>query len=79
MIPKNGVADSIQPDKELIWEHTFSSQREYIESIPLKIPCPATPPLSRKGEALSVLGHKSNKNQAPTNYWMTNVDSEVLY
>lgn len=68
-----------QPNKEIPWEHTFSSQSEYIQSIPLKVPCHPTPPLSRRGDGLSVHNRKSDKKQGPNGFWMNNVDLEVLY
>ena len=76
---ETSVHNVTQPEKELLWEHTFSSQNEYIESLPLKIPCRQTPPLSRRGERLSILNRTSNKHQATNNYWLSNLDSEVLY
>ena len=66
-------------NNEVPWEHTFSSQSEYIQSIPLKIPSHATPPLSHRGEGLSIHSRKSHKNKESDAFWMNNVDLEVLY
>ena len=76
---ENSNSELIQPGKEIPWEHTFSSQSEYIQSIPLKLPCHPTPPLSRRGEGLSIHNRKANKNQGPNHFWMNNLDLEVLY
>ena len=72
-------SETNQPAIEIPWEHTFSSQSEYIQSIPLKVPCPPTPPLSWRGDGLSVHNRKSHKSQGQNAFWMNNVDLEVLY
>lgn len=76
---KTAVPTLIQPDKGLLWENSFISQSEYKESVPHKVPCHKTPPISRKGESLSLVSRQSHKSQSTKNHWLDNLDSEVLY